>query len=80
MRRRVFARGREPVLVGLGAGLVGAIAGASALRSLLFEVAPTDPLALGLMSLVLLLTAALACYRPASRAAGVDPVAALRSG
>ncbi|MGH9312594.1 MAG: FtsX-like permease family protein [Vicinamibacterales bacterium] len=78
--RWVFARGMQPVLAGLFLGLVGAIAGASALRSLLFEVAPTDPLALGLMSLVLLLTAALACYLPASRAARVDPAAALRSG
>ena len=78
--RWVFARGMQPVLVGLFVGLVGAIAAARALRNLLFSVAPTDPLALGLMSLVLLLAAGLACYLPASRAARVDPAAALRSG
>ena len=68
------------LFVGSFVGPVGAIASARALRNLLFEVAPTDLLALGLMSLVLLLTAGLAGYRRASRAARVDPVAALRSG
>ena len=53
--RWVFSHGMQPVLVGLFAGLVGAVAVARALRSLLFEVAPTDPLALGVVSLVLLL-------------------------
>ena len=78
--RWVFSHGMQPVLVGLLAGLVGAVAVARALRSLLFEVAPTDPLALGVVSLVLLLTSGLACYLPARRAARVDPVVALRSG
>ena len=78
--RWVFAHGMRPVLVGLFVGLIAAIAVAGALRSLLFEVAPTDPLALGLVSLVLLLTSGFACYLPARRAARVDPVVALRSG
>ena len=76
--RWVFASGMRPVLIGLGVGLVGAIAVASTLRSLLFEVAPADPLALGTVALVLLLASAAACYLPARRAAAMDPILALR--
>jgi hypothetical protein len=67
-----------PVLIGLVVGLGGAIAIASALRSLLFEVTPTDPVTLGSVVLVLLLTSGLACYLPARRAAPLDPMVVLR--
>ena len=76
--RWVFASGMRPVLIGLGLGLAGAIAVASTLRSLLFEVAPADPLALGTVTLVLLLASGAACYLPARRAAAMDPIIALR--
>ena len=79
LARWVFAQGMRPVLAGLTAGLAGAIAAAAALRHLLFEVAPTDPIALVGVSIVLLVTAGLACYLPARRASRVDPVVALRS-
>ena len=76
--RWVFAIGFRPVLFGLAAGLFAAIMIGRALRGLLYGIAPTDPVSLGLVALVLLLTAALACYVPARRAAKLDPTIALR--
>jgi ABC-type lipoprotein release transport system permease subunit len=54
------------------------IGGARILRGFLFSVAPTDPLAIGGAALLMLLVSAVACYLPARRAAGEDPVEALR--
>jgi putative ABC transport system permease protein len=63
------------VVVGLG--LVGAVA--RFLKSLLYEVAPTDPLTLGLATVLLLGFALIASWLPARRAAKVDPMEALRA-
>ena len=76
--RWVFAIGFRPVLAGLVAGLFAAIMIGRALRGLLYGITPTDPVSLGLVALVLLLTATLACYLPARRAARLDPTIALR--
>jgi predicted permease len=76
--RWVFSSGMQPVLIGLVAGLGGAISIASVLRSLLFGITPSDPLSLGIVVLVLLVTSGLACYLPAHRAAALDPMTALR--
>ena len=74
----ILARGMKPVLIGLAVGLGAAVGIAITLRSLLFGVAPADPLALGIVVAVLLATSGLACYLPARRAARVDPILALR--
>jgi ABC-type lipoprotein release transport system permease subunit len=48
------------------------------MRSLLFDVSPTDPVTLGSVAVVLTLLGALAAYAPARRATKVDPVEVLR--
>ena len=65
--------------LGVALGLVGAWMATRALRALLYEVSPTDPVALGGTALVLLLVAALAGWVPARRAMRVDPAEALRA-
>lgn len=60
-------------------GLVGAIALSRVLRSFLFEVSATDPLTFGLVPLLMAMVALLAAWIPARRAAGVDPMEALRT-
>lgn len=72
---------REGLLLGaLGVllGLTGALASMRVLRSLLFEVTPTDPLTLVSVACLLLGVATIAALVPARRAAKVDPMVALR--
>lgn len=62
------------VAIGLGASL-----GLTRfLQSLLFEVSASDPLTFACVGLLLAAVAAFAAYVPARRAAGVDPLIALR--
>jgi putative ABC transport system permease protein len=67
-----------PVAGGLLAGLAAGLGLARLMRSLLFQVTPTDPLTIGIACLLLALVAALAVVGPARRAARLDPLAALR--
>lgn len=64
---------------GLSIGVIGAYFAGRVLRSLLYDVAPTDPVVLGLMGLLLIAVCLVASYVPARRAATIDPLSALRS-
>jgi predicted permease len=76
--RLVVGEGMRLAGAGLGLGLIAALGLTRLMRRLLFEVSPTDPLALGLVSLTLAAVALLATWVPARRAARVDPLEALR--
>ncbi len=64
--------------IGIGVGLLCAIAAATWIRSLLFGVRSWDASTLASVSFVLAVFALLASYIPARRAANVDPMVALR--
>jgi putative ABC transport system permease protein len=65
--------------VGAIAGLLGAVLLSRFLQTLLFGVAPTDPLTLVVACLVLAAISLLAAWIPARRASHMDPLAALRA-
>jgi ABC-type antimicrobial peptide transport system permease subunit len=66
------------VLVGKAAGLAGTVMTTRYLRSILFDLSPTDPLTIAATALVILAVAAMAGYLPARRASRIDPLIALR--
>jgi predicted permease len=76
--RMVLSEGMRLVLIGLTAGLIGAIMLTRFLRTLLFNVTSTDPLVFASIAVLLAVVALLACYIPARRATQVDPLVALR--
>jgi predicted permease len=79
VQRMILRQGMGIVAVALAIGVAGALAAGRLLRALLFEVSPSDPAVYAAVVLLLLGVAFLACWLPARRASGVDPVVALRA-
>jgi putative ABC transport system permease protein len=74
----VVGHGLLVTSIGVAIGLMGAFAATRFLSSLLYGIGPKDPLTLVSVALGLTAVALAACYIPARRAMGVDPMVALR--
>jgi putative ABC transport system permease protein len=74
----VIRQGMLPALIGLVIGIAGAFTLTRLLANQLYEVKSTDPLTYCAVVVVLLLVTLFSCWLPARRAAGLDPLVALR--
>lgn len=77
--RLVVGHGARLAAVGLGLGVLGALALTKSLQAMLFGVGPHDPTTIIAATAVLLATTLIACLVPALRAVRVDPSQAFRS-
>jgi putative ABC transport system permease protein len=76
--RMIVIEGMKPTLLGVTIGIVGALALARVMSSLIYGVKPTDPITFLAVATVLAVVALFATIVPAYRAAKVDPMVALR--
>jgi predicted permease len=79
VRAMVVRQGLRLTGVGVAVGVVGALALGRFVAAFLYGVAPYDPVTLTSVTLVLAAVSAVASWLPAARAAGIDPVEALRA-
>ncbi len=76
--RLVLGHGLRVTAMGIALGVIGALGLTRFLRSLLFEVQPTDPATFAVVLLLMASVSVAASYLPARRAMRVDPIVALR--
>jgi putative ABC transport system permease protein len=76
--RLTMAKGLKWVLAGTALGVVAALGMTRLVSSLLYGISATDPAVFVGVAVLLVATATMAAYLPASRASRVDPVVALR--
>jgi len=76
--RLVVRQGMGLAAMGMAVGLAGSVSASRLLASVLYEVKPNDPLTYTAVIGFLGLATFAASYLPARRAAGIDPLPALR--
>jgi predicted permease len=76
--RWILAHGLRVTLIGAALGVVAAAAGTRVLSNLLYGVSATDPVSFGIVPVLLLSVALVACLVPALRASRMDPQSVLR--
>jgi len=76
--RLVVGEGMRVGLIGIGAGLLGALAISRVMSSLVYGVPVRDPGTFAGVAIALTMVALAACFVPARRASKVDPMVALR--
>lgn len=74
----VLQRAMLMAIVGIGIGVIGAVAVTRYMTTLLFGVKPIDAVTFAGVALALTLVVFVACLVPARRAAKIDPLEALR--
>ena len=79
VRRMVVRQGLALAALGAVIGLAGALLLSSFLATLLFGVAPTDPVTYGMVTAALVGVTWLACWAPSARAARIQPSRALEA-
>jgi ABC-type antimicrobial peptide transport system permease subunit len=75
----VLAHALRLAVIGLAAGCAGAFALTGLLRTMLYDVKPTDPITFAGVAAILLAVAAVATAVPAMRATRIDPLTALKA-
>jgi ABC-type antimicrobial peptide transport system permease subunit len=75
----IVADSMRPVLWGTALGIAGAVILARVLRSLVYGIAVTDPIAFSAATVTLIVVSLIASWIPARRASRVDPIIALRA-
>jgi putative ABC transport system permease protein len=76
--RLVVGQGLRLALIGIGVGLIGAMAATRVLAAMLFGVGTTDPVTFFAVALLTVAVTLAASYLPARKAMSIDPMVALR--
>jgi len=79
VQQLMLGQGLKLALLGLGVGLLAAVGLARLMGTMLYGVAPHDPMSLVAVCAVLLVGGLVACFLPARRATKVNPMVALRT-